>query len=211
METLSDLQWQIAHNMAIELVKSNTDRNELGKVIAYLRYYSDRSDVGTQFFRYLTTLAKQGEAIGHSGKTPGYYQNIESVCQEYLQEYQNDVGLLLGILGWVRRLMVYYKDGGMPIEELSSEIGSVEISNKSERQLQIAEALSQKSVEVGQVVEAKVVNIKGTKVAYEIKITTQRLTQKEPKKSNTVTEGQEVKVEIVTLKDDGSIKKVKLL
>jgi hypothetical protein len=35
------------------------------------------------------------------------------------------------------------------------------------------------------------------------------LTEKEPKKANSLSEGQKVKVEISDLKEDGSIKKVK--
>ncbi len=41
-ENLTEIQWQIAHAIAQTLVKENTDVNELGKAIAYLRAYSDR-------------------------------------------------------------------------------------------------------------------------------------------------------------------------
>jgi ABC-type uncharacterized transport system ATPase subunit len=56
--------------------------------------------------------------------------------------------------------------------------------------------------------EATVTAVKGNKVTYEI-LGTIKLTEKEPKKAKSLSEGQKVKVEILDLKEDGSIKKVK--
>jgi len=61
---------------------------------------------------------------------------------------------------------------------------------------------------VGQIVEAKVTAVKGNKVTYEI-LGTIRLTEKEPKKAQSLSEEQTVKVEILDIKEDGSPKKVK--
>ena len=63
---------------------------------------------------------------------------------------------------------------------------------------------------VGQILEATVTAIKGSKVTYEIlgKI---RLSEKEHKKAQSLSEGQNVKVEILGLKEDSSIKKVKCI
>ncbi len=61
---------------------------------------------------------------------------------------------------------------------------------------------------IGQILEAKVTAIKGNKVTYEI-LGNIKLTEKEPKKAQTLSEGQTVKVEILDLKEEGSIKKVK--
>jgi uncharacterized membrane protein len=61
---------------------------------------------------------------------------------------------------------------------------------------------------VGQIVEAKVTAVKGNKVTYEI-LGTIRLTEKEPKKAQSLSEEQTVKVEILDLKEDGSPKKIK--
>lgn len=36
-ESLTDAQWEIAHAIAQTLVRDNTDINELGKAVAYLR------------------------------------------------------------------------------------------------------------------------------------------------------------------------------
>jgi uncharacterized membrane protein len=61
---------------------------------------------------------------------------------------------------------------------------------------------------VGQIVEAKVTAVKGNKVTYEI-LGTIRLTEKEPKKAQSFSEDQVVKVEVLDLKEDGSLRKVK--
>jgi ABC-type uncharacterized transport system ATPase subunit len=61
---------------------------------------------------------------------------------------------------------------------------------------------------VGQILDATVTGVKGNKVTYEI-LETIKLTEKEPKKAKLLSEGQMVKVEIVSLKEDGSLKKVK--
>ena len=79
---------------------------------------------------------------------------------------------------------------------------------ESARQVEIAKAIGSHEFAVGQVVEAKVTAIKGNKVTYEI-LGTIRLTEKEPKKAQSLSEEQTVKVEILDIKEDGSPKKVK--
>ena len=212
METqveLTEIQWKIAHTMAIELIKQETDPNELGKALSYLNTFQQRPDAGTKFFSYLTTLAKNGQTIGHGKKTVDYYINIEKVCQQYLQGYQNNITALVHILGWVRRLMLYYKNAA-PIEELNVEETDISpIASQSERQLEIAEAVASQAFEVGQEIEAKVTNINNNKVTYEISLTTQKFTQREPKIFEKLTIGQIVNVKLTELRDDGSIKKVR--
>ncbi len=80
---------------------------------------------------------------------------------------------------------------------------------ESARQAEIAEVVASQAFKIGQILEATVTNIKGNKVTYEI-LGTIKLTEKEPKKASSLSEGQNVQVEIVDLKEDGSIKKVKL-
>jgi CRISPR-associated protein (TIGR03986 family) len=67
--------------------------------------------------------------------------------------------------------------------------------------------LSHKFVE-GQILDAKVSNIKGIEVTYQLLDGTKKTT-KEHKKVDFLQEGQDVKVRITALKDDGSIKNVK--
>lgn len=200
-EDLTDLQWQMAHAIAKTLVLEDADVNELGKAIAYLRAYCDRPDAGAIFFDYLKTLAKNGRKIGHSKKTSGYYESLETACSQYLKAYRDDAAVMLQILGWASRLMRYYEKAG-PIGEIAAP------TVESARQAEIAEVTSASNFARDQVLEAKVTRVKGNQVTYEI-LGTIKLTAKEPKKAKLLSEGQVVKVEIVDLKEDGSIKKVK--
>jgi hypothetical protein len=202
-EALTDKQWEIAHAIAQTLVKEQTDVNELGKAIAYLRnaVSQDRADATSRFFKYLKTLVANGRQIGHSGKTTDYYRSIDKACSDCLKGFQGDASTLLQILGWASRLMRYYKEAG-PIGEVVAPVV------ESARQVEIAKAIGSHEFAVGQIVEAKVTAVKGNKVTYEI-LATIRLTEKEPKKAQSLSEGQVVKVEVLDLKEDGSPKKVK--
>lgn len=202
-ESLTENQWGIAHAIAQTLVKEQTDVNELGKAIAYLRnaVNQNQADANSRFFKYLKTLVGNGRQIGHSGKTTDYYRSIDKACSDCLKGFQGDASTLLQILGWASRLMRYYKEAG-PIGEVVTPVV------ESARQVEIAKAIGSHEFAVGQIVEAKVTAVKGNKVTYEI-LGTIRLTEKEPKKAQSLSEGQTVKVEILDLKDDGSLRKVK--
>ncbi|MEG3898257.1 MULTISPECIES: hypothetical protein [unclassified Microcoleus] len=202
-ESLTEKQWGIAHAIAQTLVKEQTDVNELGKAIAYLRnaVNQNQADANSRFFKYLKTLVGNGRQIGHSGKTTDYYRSIDKACSDCLKGFQGDASTLLQILGWASRLMRYYKEAG-PIGEVLTPVV------ESARQVEIAKAIGSHKFAVGQIVEAKVTAVKGNKVTYEI-LGTIRLTEKEPKKAQSLSEGQTVKVEILDLKEDGSLRKVK--
>ncbi|MEQ8386150.1 MAG: hypothetical protein RH949_27700 [Coleofasciculus sp. A1-SPW-01] len=198
-EDLTELQWQIAHAIAQTLVKADTDVNELGKAIAYLRNYANQD--GTKLFDYLKTLVRNGRQIGHSKRTSDYYQAIDHACNQYLKAYQDNPPVMLHILGWSYRLMRYYQNTGS-VGEISAPVV------ESARQAEIAEVVSTHDFQVGQVLDATVTGVKGNKVTYTI-LETIKLTEKEPKKAKSLSEGQTVKVEVVSLKEDGSLKKVK--
>lgn len=202
-ESLTENQWGIAHAIAQTLVKEQTDVNELGKAIAYLRnaVNQNRADANSRFFKYLKTLVGNGRQIGHSGKTTDYYRSIDKACSDCLKGFQGDASTLLQILGWASRLMRYYKEAG-PIGEVVTPVV------ESARQVEIAKAIGSHEFAVGQIVEAKVTAVKGNKVTYEI-LGTIRLTEKEPKKAQSLSEEQTVKVEILDIKEDGSPKKLK--
>ncbi|MEG4170155.1 MULTISPECIES: hypothetical protein [unclassified Microcoleus] len=202
-ESLTENQWKIAHAIAQTLVKEQTDVNEFGKAIAYLRnaVNQNQADANSRFFKYLKTLVGNGRQIGHSGKTTDYYRSIDKACSDCLKGFQGDASTLLQILGWASRLMRYYKEAG-PIGEVVAPVV------ESARQVEIAKAIGRHEFAVGQLVEAKVTAVKGNKVTYEI-LGTIRLTEKEPKKAQSLSEGQTVKVEILDLKEDGSLRKVK--
>ncbi|MFM6398528.1 MAG: hypothetical protein ACKPFF_17785, partial [Planktothrix sp.] len=117
--------------------------------------------------------------------------------------------VLLQILGWVVRLMRYYKyKDAVPMGELNTVETAPPI--QSERQAEIAEVLASQKLTVGQQLEAKITGIKGNKVSYEVLGVIPK-TQKEPKLAEKLKEGQTIQAEIVELKEDGSIKKVKFI
>ncbi|MBD2384753.1 hypothetical protein [Cylindrospermum sp. FACHB-282] len=206
-ESLTAAESQLAHNLAITLVKEETDVNELGKVIAYLRSIATSPDAGRRFFSYLKTLVTNGRQIGHSGRTAGYYRSIERACNQYLQNEQANAQTMLKILGWAMRLMRYYKV--TPIEELAIS-PSPQAEQVSERQAEIAKVTTTLKFTVGQILDATVTAKKGNKVTYQI-LGTIKLTEKEPKKADSLKEEQVVKVEILELKEDGIIKKIRLI
>lgn len=206
-ESLTEAESQLAHNLAITLVKEETDVNELGKVIAYLRSIANSPDAGRRFFSYLKTLVTNGRQIGHSGRTAGYYRSIERACNQYLQSEQANAQTMLKILGWAMRLMRYYKV--TPIEELAIS-PSPQAEQVSERQAEIAKVTTTLKFTVGQILDAKVTAKKGIRVTYEI-LGTIKLTEKEPKKAELLSEGQTVKVEVLDIKEDGSIRKVRCI
>ncbi len=206
---LSERQWQLAHIVAQQLVLAEADANELGKAKAYLRAIAYQSDAGQRFFRYLQTLAKQGNRIGHSRRTQNYFTSMSNVCQEYLQDEASKPESLQMIVGWAFRLMRYYKDGVPPdsLQQIAQELVETEVL--SERQAEIAQAMESVDVKVGTILDATIINIKRVEVTYQI-LGSINKTNREHRKVNQLSIGQKVKVEVTELKEDGTIKKVKL-
>ncbi|MEL6454882.1 MAG: hypothetical protein AAFQ40_09225 [Cyanobacteria bacterium J06623_5] len=203
-DILTDQQWQIADAIARELVLGDMDVNELRKAIAYLRTISTKETAGKRFFDYLKTLVRQGNTIGHSKRTLGYYRTLDEVCTKYLSDYQDDAPRMLVFLGWAARLIKYYKEGVPTGEKLT--VPAVQSKREAELQAVVAD----NTFEVGQVLEATITAIRGNKVTYEI-LGTIRLTEKEPKllKKSNPSEGHSQEVEIIGLREDGSIRKVR--
>ncbi|BAZ88158.1 MULTISPECIES: hypothetical protein [Aphanizomenonaceae] len=204
--SLTDQQWEIAHAMAQTLVKEDTDANEVSKAVAYLRTVIDKNDATSRFLTYLKTLVRDGKMIGHSGKTAGYYRNIEATCSQYFKS-NSDASTILQILGWVSRLMKYYNNSGVPMGEITVPTAVVV---ESARQAEIAKVTESQEFKEGDIIDAKVTKINGNRVSYEI-LGIIKLTEREPKKASVLQEGQTVKVKIVSLKDDGSIKSIKCI
>ena len=198
---LSEVQWQVADAIARKLVIEGTDINELRKTIAYLREYVNREKAGKAFFDYLKALVRRGNQIGHSKQTINYYKSLDAVCEQYLKDYQDKAPLMLMILGWSARLVQYYSKG-VP----TGEIQLIEVM--SEREAEIRAVNQTHAFKVGQELPATVTAIKGNKVTYEI-LGTIRLTQKEPRLTEKLTEKQEITIRIEELKEDGSMKRVR--
>lgn len=209
-EDLTAAQWNAAHQIAISLASQQTDVNEFRKVIAYLRTLDSQDNAGKRFFSYLTTLAKNGDRIGHSKKTRGYYQDIFEVCDNYLLNYQTDISVMLQILGWAARLVKYYQQN--PVGEDYRSSPQVVEPTISKRQEEIAKQSANSKFTEGQIINAVVTgkNAKGKRVTYTIVDTTIKLTNKEPKYYDKLSEEQQVKVKIIRL-DLDKLKKIKLI
>jgi hypothetical protein len=205
MSSLTDSQWQTAHNIARQIVLNGASADELKKAMAYLRTCPKTSVGGAQFFKYLASLVASGDRIGHSKRTADYYKGLNDTCIKYLKPLQDSPETMLEILGWAGRLVYYYQ--ASPIAELTN--APMETVVDSSRQAAIKAAAETASFGVGQVIAAIVEKINGNKVTYllpgEI-----RLTQKEPKKATSLTLGQQVKVVITELSDSGVPRKIKL-
>ncbi|MEN9270305.1 MAG: hypothetical protein Q6L49_06050 [Thermostichales cyanobacterium HHBFW_bins_127] len=213
---LSPQHWDLAHGIAMTLVKANTDVNELKKSIAYLRSVAHHPDAGSRFFKFTGELVRE-RRLHRTQQTEGYYRSINETCKDYLEPLKNQPAEMLQILGWAARLMRYYKDGGMPLGEIPPPLGSRLNSNsdrpveeQAQRLAEIAEVLSNVEFQVGQILEATIISIKGNKVTYEI-LGSLKLTQKEPKMAGSLKEGQKVQVKITDLKEDGGIRKISLI
>lgn len=209
-EDLTAAQWQAAHQIAISFAAKKTDVNEFRKAIAYLKILESQDNAGKRFFSYLTTLAKNGDRIGHSKKTRGYYQDIFEVCDNYLLNYQNEIPVMLQILGWAARLVKYYQQNRVGEDYMSSP--QVVEPQISKRQEEIAKQIAKSKFTEGQIIDAVVTgkNTKGKKVTYTIVDTTIKITNKEPKYYDKLSEEQQVKVKIIKLELD-KIKKIKLI
>ena len=101
-------QWSIAHDIAFDLVDWNTDPNELGKVVAFMRRYKGESDAKNRLMSLVQRLANTRNALVRSSQTQKFYQNIQEACKTHLYEV-SDTGEILTILGWSLRLMRYYR------------------------------------------------------------------------------------------------------
>ena len=207
-ENLTDEQWNIAHGIAKGLTEEKTDVNELKKVISYLRDFINRDKAGAKFFVYLEIVEKNGKKIGHSDQTIESYRQIKKVCKEHLKKFEDNSLVMLTILGWASRLMQYYKV--TPVGETVDNSSHISEPQISQRQQKREESKKVHQFKVGDILDAKVTKkSKGNKVTYEVE--TIPYTEKEPKNFEDIPENETVKVEVKSLKEDGSINHIKFV
>lgn len=93
-------EWRRADALARDLAK-NVDRNEFGKVVAYLRRAKDTDKV-------LTLLRRlPNSAFIRSNQTRGYLERIAQAWDRHLKTVEGDRALL--VANWAFRLMTYYQ------------------------------------------------------------------------------------------------------
>jgi hypothetical protein len=199
--TLTEVQWQAAHNTALALVRDEVDVNELKKATGYLRSILAQKESGRRFFDYLQVLANNGRLIGHSNKTIDYYRNIKKHCDSYLRPFQSEATILVHILGWTTRLATYYKS--TPTGELPKTALEVPVP--------VPPVLTKPTAiyTIDQVIEGTITKVSGVEVSYDFGDF--KRTQKEHKQVARLKEGQQVKAQIIELREDGIPKKFKLI
>lgn len=104
---MDEKQWEIAHDIAFDLVDWGTDPNELGKVLAFMRRYRGEGDVKDRLLTLVQRLSNTRNALIRSRQTQRFYRNIQEACQTHLHNV-GDTNEILTILGWSLRLMRYY-------------------------------------------------------------------------------------------------------
>ncbi|MGL4500316.1 MAG: hypothetical protein ACRCU2_14720 [Planktothrix sp.] len=223
-KSISDEQWQATHVIAHKLVRAKIKDYHLKLIVEYVRHTLQYENSHFSFFKYLQHLAQHGEKMTHGKQKNEGFQIIYEVCEKELIHYKDSPTAILEILGWAFRMMKYYKNA-MPAGESNarhtqsptqSPTQSLTQSPTLKRQPETPKIVENFNLKVGQRLPAIVVEIKeknkGKKITYEIQKPQQKLSNEEySHKSTLLSEGQSVTVEIVKLKDDGSIKKIKLV
>lgn len=213
--------WIVSHAIAKLLTKNQKEiapekdgiRTELQKINSYFRHKTCQIPTLESntaiLFEYLDVLVRNGKSVGHTGNTPEYYRCIREACNNHLKNLQFDSLAILQILGWTIRLMHYYKV--IPIGEIPEIVIEEDTTAVSERQAAIAALKSTQTFAEGQIIEATVEKkqSKGNKVTYLIAGVS--FNEKEPKTFNQIPESGTVKVQIKSLKEDGTINHVKFM
>lgn len=124
--TIDNKYLQLSHNIALALHEKQQQIEpgkkgiitELSKLISYLDskieyntnlVQEERKLKRAKFFTYLELLAEHSDILGHSNKTPLYYEAIFEICNRYIKDYQNEPSVLIQVLAWCQRLMHYYR------------------------------------------------------------------------------------------------------
>ena len=101
-------QWNIAHDLAFDLVDWGTDPNELGKVVAFVRRNKQKNNIKDRLISLVQRLSSTRNALIRSRQTQRFYRNIQEAFEKHLHDIEDTKELLL-ILGWSLRLMRYYR------------------------------------------------------------------------------------------------------
>ena len=202
-------QWDIAHDLAFDLVDWGTDPNEFGKVIAFLRQKKDDTAAKNRLMSLVQRLASSQNALIRSRQTQRFYRNIQEAIEKHLYEI-NDTNDILLILSWSLRLMRYYK------EEPKRAVEEQRPQQPQEKQpeqkpkikpLPLPEEKVKPKYTIGNKLKAKVLKKAGIKVTVELQTDDKEVLSFEvgwfPKNV-----GDEVNVKVTSVDDDGNIKKV---
>jgi hypothetical protein len=97
--------YTIAHALAADMAGASVDPNEAQKALAYAR--SQRNSKA--LFDYLDAVVTNGRVVVRSGRTMGYYRNLQSACKHHLKPLQQNYESMLQTFAWSLRLLRYYR------------------------------------------------------------------------------------------------------
>ncbi len=101
---LTKEEWARADSIARELAR-DTDRNELGKVIAFFQRRQHDQKGKEKFLLLLERLPKSGYV--RSNRTRDYLARIRDVCTRELRDVPSERAV--AVLAWAFRKMTYYQ------------------------------------------------------------------------------------------------------
>ncbi len=167
-EQINDNQWKIAHDLSSALHDSNTDVNEFGKVVAFMRRYQKTDNTIDSFWTLLQRMANSNDAFSRSNATPEYLVNIQESCVKHLKEI-NDLDELMLILGWCRRLMYYYsKEPKRAVEEQVPQEQKQTQEQPAKQSSFLKEEVEKPKIQVGKKYDAIILEKVGIKVKVQM-------------------------------------------
>ena len=200
-------QWEIAHDIAFDLVDWGTDPNELGKVIAFVRRHQGESDAKNRLMTLVQRLANTRNALIRSRQTQRFYRNIQEACEKHLRDI-SDIGEILTILGWSLRLMRYYR-----VEpKRASEEQLPQERKQTQKQPTMQSSFLKKEeekpkIKKGDRVNATILKKEGFKVTVQLETdNNEELVFERPYYPQNVEDN--VKLRILAIDENGKIKKV---
>ncbi|AFY55878.1 hypothetical protein Riv7116_3422 [Rivularia sp. PCC 7116] len=176
-------------------------RNELDKIVDYLRYTINQNSSETinqndskttsKFFEYLEKSEKDGKTLKRSDVTIDYYSSINKICKKELNNKNYKPEKIIEILAWTSRLIRYYKLE--PEQQLLESEPSAQTNSEPSKESRIWE--------IGEEVEAEITLIKGKEITYKITDDIKRKI-KEPKHYQSLKVEQKVIVQITEIRDN---------
>lgn len=162
-------QWAIAHDIAFDLVDWDTDPNELGKVVAFMRRYKGEDDAKNRLMSLVQRLTNTRNALIRSRRTQGFYRNIQEACETHLHDV-SDTGEILTILGWSLRLMRYYRvEPKRAVEEQRPRQAQQQtLKQRSTQTSQLPKEPEKPKVKVGDRVNATILKKEGFNVTVQL-------------------------------------------
>ena len=201
-------QWEIAHDIAFDLVDWGTDPNELGKVIAFIRRHKGESDAKSRLMSLVQRLANTQNALIRSRQTQRFYRNIQEACQKHLRDI-SDTGEILTVLGWSLRLMRYYSvepERAAEAQRRPQESRQTPEPRPAQRQ-QLPKAPEKPKVRVGQKVNATILEKDGSKVTVRLQTDhNEEVVFERPYYPHKV--GTEIKLRVQAVNEVGQVTKV---